>query len=1594
MKLISLRAFLTRLIWLCVLPLVILATYLAIHQLRTLQAQRHEEAANQVHNITTAIDRQLRGQIAGLQVLAASPLVDDPSRLHEFFKEALAFRAAFGGHVVLADPSTQMLFNTREPLGAVLPKLPRPEGRAAAPVVLETGKPAVGDMFVGPVAREPLVAVVVPVVRDGATTGLLVSTLETSQFEQRLSRLSIPPGWSLTLLDGKNEVIARRSPPEMGDRPDNDQPSERFVAQSAVSPWSVVLEVPRGVYRTQIMVASVALAIAILAATLISVLGGRIASRRLTRSVTELAETQLHIPSQPSIAEIEAVRGRLIDAAEAREKTEAELIESERRYRDLYENAPDMYASVDATTGHLIQCNKTMARVTGFTKEEIVGRPVFELCQPVCVEEARTAFQVFRSTGEVHNAELQLRCKDGSRVDVILNASAVFDETGRIAYSRSVLRDITDRKQAEEALRENEERLKHALEVGQFGSWGLDLKSGKAWRSLGHDQIFGYQELLPEWSYRMFLDHVLQKDVKAVDEGFGQAMRTRTEWSFECRIRRVDGVVRWIWAQGRPRFDADGEPIEMVGLVQDITDRKAAEQALRQSEERRRLALDAANAGTWEWDLRTNENFWSEELWGLYGLEPHSRKPSYEAWLETIDPDDRTEAERAVQEAASTETELTAEWRTKDGKGKHRWLMSRGRPLRDSKGRVFRYMGIVVDITDRKRSEQIIRESEKNHRLLIENLQAGVIVFAPDMSILLCNQIAADTAGMPQDEMIGQRISYSDWSFLREDGSPMPVEEYPTIRVAATLQPIADLVVGVNRPGVDGPLWVLSNAYPALNEKNVLEQIVVTFVDITDRKRAEAALAESEQNFRLLYEEAPIPYQSLDEEGYLLQANTAWLRLLGYTRDEVIGKNFADFLSPRSRERFRDTFSAFKSAGEVYGVEHEMVCKDKSVIEVSVDGRISRLTADELSRTHCVLQDITERKKAEKALQESEQRYRAVFNIASVGIDLVDRQGRFMDANAALSQFLGYAPEEILNLTIFDVTHPEDLDRSREMHEAMVRGETESYRFEKRYVGKDGAVLWADTAVSAIRDAYGQHRATVGVICDITQQKKSEEARVRLAAAVEQAAETVVITDPQGTIVYANPAFERITGYSRDEVIGNNPRILKSGHQNEEFYKRMWETLANGRIWTGRFVNKKEDGTLFEEDASISPVKNASGEIVNYVAVKRDVTQEVLLQRQLLQAQKMEAIGTLAGGIAHDFNNLLTVVHGFSELLLAEKDQDHPEYADLKKVLHAAESGAELVRRLLTFSRKSEPKPVPMNLNKQIVQVEKLLRRTIPRMVDIDLNLSPDLPAINADPSQVEQVLMNLAVNARDAMPEAGKLTVRTSLVTLEEDYCRTHVEAIPGEYVVLEVADTGHGMDPKTVEHIFEPFFTTKEMGRGTGLGLAIVYGIVKQHNGHITVYSEVGIGTTFRVFLPTIPAELEPEPEDSGIVPAFGTETVLLVDDEELVRELGVRILSKHGYTVLQAVNGRVALDLFRRERSRISLVILDLIMPEMGGAECLRELLQIDQRVNVLVASGFSADASVRKTVEIGAKGFVSKPFRVKDLLRDVRRVLDEG
>jgi two-component system cell cycle sensor histidine kinase/response regulator CckA len=473
----------------------------------------------------------------------------------------------------------------------------------------------------------------------------------------------------------------------------------------------------------------------------------------------------------------------------------------------------------------------------------------------------------------------------------------------------------------------------------------------------------------------------------------------------------------------------------------------------------------------------------------------------------------------------------------------------------------------------------------------------------------------------------------------------------------------------------------------------------------------------------------------------------------------------------------------------------------------------------------------------------------------------------------------------------------------------------------------------------------------------------------------------------------ANQAYLDVFGFTKEEaqdldILQIYPEVAAENRQ------RFQEAIEkHGSVKDYEVKLKTKDGRLID-CLSTSTLKRApDGTIVGYQGIVRDITEYKQLQNELIQAQKMEGIGALAGGLSHDFNNILTVIHGYAELLIADHDYGDPRLNDLYKIVEAAKTGSELVRSLLAFSRKSEIQQRPMNINKQVEQIRQLLSRTIPKMINIETVLSAAPATINADPGQVGQVLMNLAINAKDAMPDGGTLTMETRNIIVDDEYCRTHVGLKPGAYVLLTVSDTGCGMDEDTLAHIFEPFFTTKEVGVGAGLGLAMVYGIVKQHGGEIMCSSELGSGTTLSVYLPALDQN-EAGPEATAVkgLPVGGKETILLVDDEASIRSLGIKILSKAGYTVLSAPDGRAALDTYEQRGANISLVILDLMMPEMGGKQCLERLVEMDPRARVIISSGYSMDEQTKEVVESGARGFVRKPFQLEQMLHAVREVLD--
>jgi len=552
-----------------------------------------------------------------------------------------------------------------------------------------------------------------------------------------------------------------------------------------------------------------------------------------------------------------------------------------------------------------------------------------------------------------------------------------------------------------------------------------------------------------------------------------------------------------------------------------------------------------------------------------------------------------------------------------------------------------------------------------------------------------------------------------------------------------------------------------------------------------------------------------------------------------------------------------------------------------------------------------------------------------------------------------------------------------------------------SWSGDTELMARDGHVVAVSQVILAHKKPDGTVAATSTIARDITERKRAEASRLLLATAVEQAAEMVVIVDAAGTIVYVNPVFEKITQYTSDDAIGQNSRILKSGKQDAEFYRSMWATLTAGEVWSGYMINKRKDGTLYDEESTISPVRDAAGTIVNYVAVKHDVSERTILEARLRQSLKMESVGQLASGIAHDFNNLLTVINGTAELLLQDLREDDPVRADLQEVHSAGQLAAGLTRQLLAFSRKQILEPRVMNINAVAVGMESLLQRLLGEDINIVVVRADGVGNVKADRGQIEQVITNLAVNARDAMPQGGALTIETLNVTIDERFAQRHgADVAPGRYVLLTVTDTGVGMDEATRARVFEPFFTTKDLGKGTGLGLSTVYGIVKQSQGFIWAYSEVGTGTCFKVYLPQVADALTIDLPQPTAASRACTETILVLEDNDGLRRLATRLLTTAGYTVIGANGGRDALRLLERDDAPVHLLLTDVVMPDMSGPQAAELLTRMRPAMKVLYMSGYTGDAVVRHGVLESETHFLGKPFTAADLLRKVSEALADA
>ncbi|HIP39275.1 MAG TPA: PAS domain S-box protein [Desulfocapsa sulfexigens] len=537
------------------------------------------------------------------------------------------------------------------------------------------------------------------------------------------------------------------------------------------------------------------------------------------------------------------------------------------------------------------------------------------------------------------------------------------------------------------------------------------------------------------------------------------------------------------------------------------------------------------------------------------------------------------------------------------------------------------------------------------------------------------------------------------------------------------------------------------------------------------------------------------------------------------------------------------------------------------------------------------------------------------------------------------------------------------------------------------------------TAIDTIRDKLpnneiGNIATSYRNVVLMVQQRRRELERI--VTAIEQTSESIVTTDSKGNIQFVNPAFEVHSGYSAAEVQGQNPRILKSDQQEDSFFRELWATISSGKKWNGTFINKKKDGTLILEESSISPIISQDGQITNYVAVNRDITKEANLEQQLNQAQRLESIGRLAGGVAHDFNNILTVINGHTQLALLKMKPEDPLREDVQVIQDAGAKAARLVQQLLAFSRKQIIRQEILHLGDEIQATKKMLDRLLGEDINIILLLDNNIWPVMADRAQFEQILINLAVNSRDAMPDGGKLTIEAFNLNLSKQNNMYHQQIAIGDYVMLRVSDTGEGMSPEIQKLMFEPFFTTKDVGKGTGLGMSTVYGIVKQNNGWIDVASEPGKGTTLSLYFPRCFEKSAPPLQSSEATQNLdqldqGIATILLVEDDKEVRKLFIRLLSNLGYTVLEAIDGEDALRVSSQFHDTIHLLLTDVVMPKMHGSEVAKILKQKRPEMKVLFMSGYTEDTITRHGVLKDGINFLQKPVAPETMATAIHDIL---
>lgn len=928
------------------------------------------------------------------------------------------------------------------------------------------------------------------------------------------------------------------------------------------------------------------------------------------------------------------------------------------------------------------------------------------------------------------------------------------------------------------------------------------------------------------------------------------------------------------------------------------------------------------------------------------------------------------------------------------------WLELYAAPVVDpATGEVSGVIESIRDITGHKEAEEALRRERDFSIAVLDTISSLVVVLDGEGRILRFNRACEKTTGYTADEIRGRYL----WDLL------LAPEELEGVKA------VFQQLLSGHIPNEYENFWVAKGGRRRLiswsntvllDQQGQVEYVIATGIDITERRQAEEALREREGLYRLLVNNIP----AVVFKGYLDWSiefvDDKIEALTGYSKVEFNSGRlkWCDMILPEDFQGAQEVFRHALRTSKFYVREYRIRTRDGGIRWIQSRGQILCDLQKELEYVYGVFFDITEHKEAEEALRKSQAGLAEAQRLAQLGSWEWQIPSNEVLWSDEVYHVLGLNPGE--NKPSFEAylkaVHPGDRALARRAFSDVLYHDR-PYRIRHRIIKADGSERFVYAQGEIFYDDSGQPLRMMGTIQDITERKRYEEAlteserRYRLLA--ENVTDVIWTMDLQLNFTFVSPSIKWLSGYeARDYIKLPLERILAPASQ-EVVRNKLQEELSKAedsrdpaRAVTLELELFRQDGSTVWAEVKASLLRDDQGHPVGLLGVSRDITARRKLEAQLQQAQKMEVVGRLAGGVAHDFNNLLTAILGYTGLLLAGLNEGDPSYQELMEIRKAGERAGLLIRQLLAFSRRQVLRPISLDLNQVIENLAKMLKRVIGEDIQLEINYGADLGQVMADPGQIEQVVLNLTVNARDAMPRGGKLTVRTANVELDETYARSHAQVQPGPYVVLAVTDTGSGMDTATRDRIFEPFFTTKEMGKGTGLGLSTVYGIVHQSGGHIWVYSEPGLGATFKVYLPRVVAGAETALSEEGAeVSLQGQETILLVEDDDVVREITGRILRRSGYQVLEAREGNEALEISQSHQGPIHLVLSDLVMPGINGRELVLQIASQHPGIKVALMSGYAEEGIIDREILGTGIGFIEKPFEARVLLRKVWELL---